>query len=260
MPVENIDWDQLSQEEKKCIKDWSARKEKELLSEVAKLQPTSAIFPIGRDRSYRRYWVLPSIPGIFVEDDDEFVSNECLSPVKQTCSKLVDDKSDTKISDNEKDGIDYMSLERQLNERGRVRWSFYRTPSELDALILSLNPRGFREGPLRQALDEQKEHLVEWMKKGTFNFLSTSKPNAIKSEDIKNEPTFVGSNPEIRREELPTSVMGEACLEKALREMLLDMEERIHFGSLGVLKVSINHLICEHILQILLISKKNSSF
>lgn len=247
MPVENIDWDQLSVEEKKCIKDWSARKEKELVSEVAKLQPTSAIFPIGRDRSYRRYWVLQSVPGIFVEDDDEFVSNDCLSPVKQNSSKPVEDKSDTKISDNEKDGIGYMSLERQLDERGRVRWSFYRMPAELDALILSLNPRGFREGPLRQALTEQKEHLVEWMKKGNFSFLGTSKPNAIKSEDIKTESTSVDSNPESQREELPTSA-GEACLEKALREMILDMEERIHFGSLGVLRVSIYHLICKHII------------
>lgn len=244
MPVENIDWDQLSLEEKKCIKDWSARKEEELVREAAKLQPTSALFPIGRDRSYRRYWALPSVPGIFVEDDDEFISSDCLSPVRQISTKPVVDKSETKSSsDNEKDGgsIGYMSLEKQLNERGRVRWSLYRTPTELDALISSLNPRGFREGQLRQALCDQKEHLVESMKKGgSFSFLGASKPSsAIKSEDIKIEPTSVGcssSQEGVGREEMGPAV-GEACLEKALREMLLDMEERIHFGSLGVLKV-----------------------
>jgi hypothetical protein len=27
--------------------------------------------PLGKDRYYRRYWVFKSLPGVFVEDDDE---------------------------------------------------------------------------------------------------------------------------------------------------------------------------------------------
>ena len=32
-----------------------------------------SLAPLGKDRYYRRYWVFKSLPGLFVEDDDQFV-------------------------------------------------------------------------------------------------------------------------------------------------------------------------------------------
>ena len=52
-------------------------KERELLNKVKELQKKSVPQCLGRDRAYRRYWVLESLPGLFVEHDDDFVGT-CL--------------------------------------------------------------------------------------------------------------------------------------------------------------------------------------
>lgn len=227
MPLENIDWDQLSPEEKKCIKEWSVRKEKELLMEVMRLQPTSAIFPLGRDRTYRRYWIFNSVPGIFVEDDEEFVPDCCLLSVEQHVTKAVE-----KMEQSDKN---YVSVEKQLTERGKIKWSFYWTLQQLDDLISALNPRGFREGPLRLALIEHKHHLAELIPNCDSVFLSSAKVeekfNGIDSIEYKLEDCKA-------EEKFQVVFAVDNLLEKALREMILDIEERIHFGSLGSLKVS----------------------
>lgn len=229
MPLENIDWDQLSPEEKNCIKEWSVKKEKELLMEVMRLQPTSAIFPLGRDRTYRRYWVFNSVPGIFVEDDEEFVPDCCLLSVEQHVTKAVE-----------------RMAQKQLTERGKIKWSFYWTLPQLDDLISALNPRGFREGPLRLALIEHRHHLAEVIPNCDSAFLSSAKVeekfNGIDSLEFKVEDCKVEDCKVEEKFQLVSAV--DSLLEKALREMILDIEERIHFGSLGSLKVSMKYNLC----------------
>ena len=66
-------------------KDEGNRKEKDLLTSIQSLQMQYAVFPLGRDRAYRRYWTCNSIAGIFVEDNDEFVG-PCLP---QVCNFLM---------------------------------------------------------------------------------------------------------------------------------------------------------------------------
>lgn len=53
-------------------------------------QSVYAIHPIGRDRAYKRYWLFQSLPGLFVEQDDEFVG-ECLpqpTPLESRYKKM----------------------------------------------------------------------------------------------------------------------------------------------------------------------------
>lgn len=53
-------------------------------------QSVYAIHPIGRDRAYKRYWLFQSLPGLFVEQDDEFVG-DCLpqpTPLESRYKKL----------------------------------------------------------------------------------------------------------------------------------------------------------------------------
>lgn len=61
-------------------KDEGSRREKDLLASVQSLQLQYALLPLGRDRAYRRFWACSSLPGIFVEDNDEFVG-PCLHQV-----------------------------------------------------------------------------------------------------------------------------------------------------------------------------------
>lgn len=62
----------------------------ELRNQLRSNQSVYAIHPIGRDRAYRRYWLFQSLPGLFVEQDDEFVGR-CLpnpTPLESRYKKL----------------------------------------------------------------------------------------------------------------------------------------------------------------------------
>ena len=52
----------LTAEEEEALKQEHQRKEKELLEKIQSAIACTNIFPLGRDRMYRRYWIFPSIP------------------------------------------------------------------------------------------------------------------------------------------------------------------------------------------------------
>lgn len=64
-----------------------------LLSIRTNLRNTQAIYgvhPIGRDRAYRRYWLFQSLPGLFVEQDDDY-TGKCVkggTPLESQFKKL----------------------------------------------------------------------------------------------------------------------------------------------------------------------------
>ncbi|KAI8482743.1 Bromodomain adjacent to zinc finger domain protein 1A [Branchiostoma belcheri] len=70
-------------EEEREKKEEFEQKEKELLKKVAEATAKYSIIPLGRDRSYRRYWVFHSLGGLFVEDCDDSVPPELLVPIQQ---------------------------------------------------------------------------------------------------------------------------------------------------------------------------------
>ena len=63
-------------EEKKKLAEYK-KKEIEIHVEIASLFLMYNITPLGRDRAYRRFWTFKSIPGVFVEHNDEF-AGQCL--------------------------------------------------------------------------------------------------------------------------------------------------------------------------------------
>jgi bromodomain adjacent to zinc finger domain protein 1A len=52
-------------------------KETELQDTINKHERKLGLHPFGRDRAFRRYWWFSTVPGLFVEHDDEYVGN-CL--------------------------------------------------------------------------------------------------------------------------------------------------------------------------------------
>lgn len=80
-----------------------------LLSIRTSLRQNQSIYgvhPIGRDRSYRRYWLFQSLPGLFVEQDDEFLG-KCLpnpTPLESLYKKLFN-KDNPLMHPNEADLI-----------------------------------------------------------------------------------------------------------------------------------------------------------
>jgi bromodomain adjacent to zinc finger domain protein 1A len=47
------------------------------MEKVSVLQIAVGPMLLGRDRAFRRFWMLESLPGVFVEHDDDFVGS-CL--------------------------------------------------------------------------------------------------------------------------------------------------------------------------------------
>ena len=83
LPVENLNWEKITPQERIRMKDKFLRREKELLDLMDQLQHGQAVYPLGKDRCFRRYWMFRSIPGLFVEDQEEHVPEDYLVPVKQ---------------------------------------------------------------------------------------------------------------------------------------------------------------------------------
>ena len=73
LPVENIDWEKISENEKQQMKMWEKRKEESLVKEVSELL-TGCPVVLGFDRTHRQYWKFTSLPGVFVEDHEDDIS------------------------------------------------------------------------------------------------------------------------------------------------------------------------------------------
>ena len=270
LPSENLDWDKISTDERLQMKAWEQRKEREFAEEVAEIQQYHSIFPIGLDRTYRRFWIFRSIPGLFVEDQDDHVTDDILIPVAQVynnelkvsngeTSQRKDNSLEDSTSEGEKssasdkenvpvDGIDgnrnvtlidddsqlkFTSVHEQISHRGQVRWAFYSQPEEIDSLISALNPRGYREGPLKSVISEQRDRLIQSMKSGDFaGIRSTSSEANPVSLDKRGKIRSKGTLPVVSK-----FATAHENMVNSLREMFLDMEARIYDGTLGALKV-----------------------
>ena len=298
IPVENIEWDKVDPEERMMWKKLHEGKEKEMVELVNQLQRGHAIYPLGRDRTFRRYWVFNSLNGLFIEDDERHIPDDFLQPIEQTgasnpfnsehlplnSKKPVqnrDQKSTSSDKENEAGSpeknssvasdetpgikpkvlvenngaaepagespmevddksvvVPCVNVHDQISQRNTHKWLYFNTPEQLDRLIESLNPRGFREGPLKQAILEQKSRIIENMTKCPTDVLSISKEqqkqaadNAIRIQAIRSQS---------RKRMLKGVVQNSSAqelMELNLREQLLDLEERLYVGSIGILKV-----------------------
>ena len=277
-PIENIQWDKITPEDRVKMKERYTKRELELLKKVIELQHKLSIGPLGRDRTFRRYWMFQSMPGLFVEDQDEHVPDDFFSVVPQSGgdSKTgIDEKSTSSDKENESFDLNRPSAPptptlpitddvkplmenasnkavmldssllqeqaaksvdvfQQITQRSQIRWAFY-SHDQLDTLIGSLNSRGFREGALKSALKDYKSFLVDHMKNVPLDQL-------ILSEDdvLSERKQMKYQNVRLKKKKTQGSVQNTSAqefLELNLREMLLDIEERIYVGSLGSVKV-----------------------
>merc|ERR1719297_90446 len=68
--------DQEKVQEEENLKVAWLEKESKLNSVIAECQRGVAVQCLGRDRAFRRFWVFDSVPGVFVEHDDDTIG-EC---------------------------------------------------------------------------------------------------------------------------------------------------------------------------------------
>ena len=280
IPVENIDWEKVTVSERESWKARFLTKEQELQDSMSAMQHGNAIYPVGRDRTYRRYWLFRSLPGLYIEDCDDSVPEDCLTPVPQTQDtfssqhlpltqdkpqpdltegtgsdkendhKLVNGESkpvpadtdskpgagETEVSVEKRCPVLTESVQEQIARRSTVCWAYLDTKAQFDKLIESLNPRGTREGSLRTALLEQKEKVLSSLANCPVQDLTPAGADpALSKTGVKS--ASVKSRNKVTQGAVKNASATE-FLELNLREMLLDLEERVYAGALGALKVN----------------------
>ncbi|KAK7836011.1 hypothetical protein U0070_004102 [Myodes glareolus] len=200
-----------------AVRQEQQRKEKELLDKIQSAIACTNIFPLGRDRLYRRYWIFPSIPGLFIEEDFSGLTEDMLLPRPssfrhnaQSHDPQVSVKAEESFLSESTSSLDQGPFDDSVLLPKPVhkpnRWCFYSSREQLDQLIDALNSRGHRENK------PQADSKPVSSRGRSSNVCDTSQMSA------------------------------ERQLELRLRDFLLDIEDRIYQGTLGAIKVTDRHV------------------
>uniref|UniRef100_A0A4W5MWB1 Bromodomain adjacent to zinc finger domain protein 1A n=1 Tax=Hucho hucho TaxID=62062 RepID=A0A4W5MWB1_9TELE len=220
------------------------QREKELQERIQKAAACTYILPLGRDRLYRRYWLFPSTPALFVEDDYFGLTEDMLEPQEPTQEQEPAKAEGMVVSQNEArepedlsqtgctpgpDSKPVLPALVQSSSASPVnrpnQWAFYSSPQEVEMLIEALNPRGHRESSLKEALVQEKERIAQLL--GT----------AAAADRYHHTGTDYCSLPDYRGEASGAAAPAEKFMGNRLRDLLLDIEDRIYQGTLGQIKV-----------------------
>uniref|UniRef100_A0A452U4F2 Bromodomain adjacent to zinc finger domain protein 1A n=1 Tax=Ursus maritimus TaxID=29073 RepID=A0A452U4F2_URSMA len=236
----------LTADEEEALKQEHQRKEKELLEKIQSAIACTNIFPLGRDRMYRRYWIFPSIPGLFIEEDYSGLTEDMLLPRPSSFQNSVQSQ-EPQVST--KTGEFLMSESTSIIDRGPCdasvrlpepvrrpnRWCFYSSREQLDQLIEALNSRGHRESALKETLLQEKSRIC-----AQLAHFSEEKFHFSDKPQTDSKPTYSRGRSSTAYDSAQMS--AERQLELRLRDFLLDIEDRIYQGTLGAIKVTDRHI------------------
>ncbi|XP_077995550.1 bromodomain adjacent to zinc finger domain protein 1A-like [Glandiceps talaboti] len=139
--------------------------------------------------------------------------------------------------------VDLENFDPSMLNTEHSSWSFYPKQEDVERLIYTLNPRGFREGALKDALLQDKQGILNGVQNCPADMLLKTKSEPIEPKETKSgKPKQVivklsGKKTGLVSEGHADSSPGSEALELSLREQMLDLEERIYTGSLGHIKV-----------------------
>ena len=100
----------------------------------------------------------------------------------------------------------------------KTNWSYIGSAEVLDRFIDALNPRGIRESELKDKLVSERDAIVK----------------DLKSFNVQIEPNL---NEDSKDKEEDSSEDINAIIDLALRDQIMEIEEKIFFGTLGTLKI-----------------------
>lgn len=236
----------LTADEEEALKQEHQRKEKELLEKIQSAIACTNIFPLGRDRMYRRYWIFPSIPGLFIEEDYSGLTEDMLLPRPssfqnnvQSQNPQVSTKTGESLMSESTSNIDQGPCDDSLQLPKPVhkpnRWCFYSSCEQLDQLIEALNSRGHRESALKETLLQEKSRIC-----AQLAHFSEEKFHFSDKPQTDSKPTYSRGRSSNAYD--PSQMSAERQLELRLRDFLLDIEDRIYQGTLGAIKVTDRHV------------------
>ncbi|XP_042719241.1 bromodomain adjacent to zinc finger domain protein 1A isoform X1 [Lagopus leucura] len=237
----------LTAEDEEALKQEQQKKEKELLEKIQNATACTNITPLGRDRLYRRYWIFPSVPGLFIEEDYSGLTEDMLLPRTSSFQNSVQSctnepqvfsktgeslKSSESTSNVDQDSHNSVVVEVPRPVYKPNRWCFYSSREQLDQLLEALNSRGHRESALKETLLQEKNRIYEQL--SSFPVEKFHIPDKPQS-DIRPPPPVRGR---MQNAHDASQISAEKQLEMRLRDFLLDIEDRIYQGTLGAIKVT----------------------
>lgn len=287
---EKVEIEQISKDAiEKLEKDIHEKKDRlkkqldQLYLENMKVQ----LSPLGTDRAYRRFWIFPSISGVFVEDNEQnpppclprgtpapnpllMKEKDTLSYVKKLFQKEYNKENLSVISTGspkKSNGIrhscgivlnDIFTKEEPANKLPltcwgdgencpvhstsipRTRWSYYRTVNEIEQLLNSLNGRGKRESKLKAMLTQYKDIVLQNLARPFTNLNKSLKQEDLAGTELRKSlrgnPTYENTMLDFTQD-----LEVEKVLEKFLRNIIIDIEEKSNAGGLGCLRVNKLH-------------------
>ncbi|XP_076268228.1 ATP-dependent chromatin assembly factor large subunit isoform X2 [Rhynchophorus ferrugineus] len=230
---------------------------------------------LGMDRAYRRYYRIESIPGIFINWENSH-NGTCLetytiqypelttasrSDLMTHLSKVYEinvtspSKTPRKINGvrqfltpSDKDTCHKLLLcttdpsDCPVHKEGysESKWFFFMQAEQIDEFIESLNKRGARENELRDFLINEKDNLAKLIKKTPVSLLNPNVQILEMPKDERVRPN--GSSKKKDRYDdanlgYPADMDIQEVLENVLIENILEMEEKVSAGALGVLNI-----------------------
>lgn len=121
------------------------------------------------------------------------------------------------------------------NDPSRSAWSFLCTEEEINMLIDSLNPRGYREKNLKEQLESQKDLILFHIKNCPAEKLQLE-PD-VKQEKIEQLGTDKGKTYQNANFNYPKGMNISEILLSEIRGSILELEFKITAGQLGTLRV-----------------------
>lgn len=234
---------------------------------------------LGADRAFRNYYIFESLPGLFVEHDityagkciDNFVKNNpalahCTNQQRYAIIKQMVMNEESSSDHNKENNVEVNGATMNVKKESeadiqkdllmcncdpttcivhgenveRTVWSYYNTTEEIDALIESLNIRGFREKNLREQLESNRDLIVDYIKDCPIEKLSF---DVNETPDIISEVRKANKSGKTKKYDDPNfnSKSGtdpNEIYDSLLRLNLLEFEHKLSVGCLGEIKVS----------------------
>lgn len=207
---------------------------------------------MGVDRCYRQYLRLESVPAFFINDEEtnpglcqnhvtvqepnlvDADKTKTLAHLKSIAQGVSEDKKDIQnpgdlmmcSADPEICRVHSVKIDRQV-------WSFYDDVEQLDVLTAALNKRGLRESELLHNLTTIIKDIQDVIGKTPVKYLTSG----IVEEERRISGRLKKNHYENANLGFPPETPPEEILHSALLENILEIEEKIHAGSLGMLPV-----------------------
>uniref|UniRef100_A0A8C5QXU8 Bromodomain adjacent to zinc finger domain protein 1A n=1 Tax=Leptobrachium leishanense TaxID=445787 RepID=A0A8C5QXU8_9ANUR len=213
----------LTPEEMEALRQEQEKREQDLLKKIQEATSCTNIFPLGRDRWYRRFWIFSSVPGLFVEEDYYGVTEDMLKPQPISQRNAIN----AALSCHESSMQDSKDISKPVTKPNR--WWFYNSAEQLDQLIDCLNIRGYRECSLKYTLVHEKSKISQKMAE-----LPVGRFHASEDATVADAKPFRGRLLNLSEH---GQASGEKHLQMRLCDLLLDIEDRIYQGTLGTVKV-----------------------